>query len=237
MNMVSTQERRKKQAGVSAGRANNIDAHSVASWLTVLACGCVLLGPLGAQAQQVYRIVGADGKVTFSDKPPAAAATKVTPVENVVAASRPTGPVLPFELRQVVGKYPVTLYTSSNCAPCDSGRSLLLKRGVPFSEKTVATAQDADALQGLSGATSLPFLTIGAQHVAGFSASEWTQYLNAAGYPERSRLPASYHPPAATPLTVPEKPAAPEAPAPATQPAAVPMAPAPNPNNPAGIQF
>lgn len=238
--MMLCQEQRKTQAGVSATRAARMDVPSVARGLLTLICSCVLLSPLGAQAQQVYRIVGADGKVTFSDKPPAAAAAKVTPIDNTVAASRPNGPALPFELRQVVGKYPVTLYTSSNCAPCDSGRSLLLSRGVPFSEKTVATAQDADALQGLSGSTSLPFLTIGAQHVAGFSASEWTQYLNAAGYPERSKLPASYRPSAATPLTVPEKPAAPDTPAsdaPPSLPATIPMAPAPNPDNPAGIQF
>ena len=33
-----------------------------------------VLAPL-AQAQQVYRIVGPDGKVTFSDQPPPAAST------------------------------------------------------------------------------------------------------------------------------------------------------------------
>ena len=35
----------------------------------VLMAGC-LLSPL-SQAQQIYRSVGPDGKVTFSDKPPA----------------------------------------------------------------------------------------------------------------------------------------------------------------------
>lgn len=212
----------------------------VARCLLALACGCALLGAVSAQAQAVYRIVGPDGRVTFSDKPPATPAAKVTSTDNTAAADQPSGPALPYELRQVVGKYPVTLYTSSNCAPCDSGRSMLTGRGVPFSEKTVITAQDADALQRLSGSTSLPFLTIGAQHLAGYSASEWTQYLNAAGYPERSKLPASYRQPAATPLTLPEKPLVREAPSAAAQasrPAAAPVAPRPNPGNPAGIQF
>ncbi len=242
MQMTPRPDKRKIQTGVFTGNTAGIriSAHAVPRWLTALACGCLLLGPLGAQAQQVYRIVGPDGKVTFSDKPPVTPAAKVTSVDNTVMTNRPAGPALPFELRQVVGKFPVTLYTSSSCAPCDSGRNLLLSRGVPFSEKTVATAQDADALQGLSGGTSLPFLTIGAQHVAGFSASEWTQYLNAAGYPERSKLPPSYRSPTAAPLTVPEKPAVPETPAPAAQapaPVVAPVAPGPNPNNPAGIQF
>lgn len=211
-----------------------------ASWMLALACACVTFVAVDAQAQQIYRIVGPDGRVTFSDKPPATPTGKVTSTDKTTATDQTVGPALPFELRQVVGKFPVTLYSSSNCAPCDSGRNLLSRRGVPFSEKTVTSAPDADALQRLSGSTSLPFLTIGAQHVAGFSAAEWTQYLNAAGYPERSTLPAGYRSPVATPLTLPEKSAAPDRPTPAAQasrPAAAPIAPRPNPGNPAGIQF
>lgn len=230
----------KTPAGVFAGRTVVVGTPSVARCLATLSCGCVLFVAMNAQAQQVYRIVGPDGRVTFSDKPPVTPTAKVTATDNPVATNQPSGPALPFELRQVVTKYPVTLYTSTKCVPCDSGRGLLNSRGVPFSEKTVTTAQDADALQRMSGSTSLPFLTIGAQHVAGYSPSEWSQYLNAAGYPERSKLPSGYRSPAATPLTVPEKPAAAEAPAPAAQiprPAAAPVAPRANPNNPAGIQF
>ena len=58
---------------------------------------------------------------------------------------------LPYELRQVVQRYPVTLYTSDECGPCGAGRSLLVTRGVPFEERTVKTNEDVDALQRLSG--------------------------------------------------------------------------------------
>jgi hypothetical protein len=50
-------------------------------------------------------------------------------------------------------------------------------------------------LQRLSGDTSVPFATIGSQQLKGFSDVEWTQFLNAAGYPQTSVLPASYRPP------------------------------------------
>lgn len=206
--------------------------------LLTLVYVCAALGVPGVQAQTVYRSVGADGRVTFSDKPPATPASKITAVEN--AAGQATTATLPFELRQVVAKYPVTLYSGSACTPCDDGRSLLRARGVPFAEKTVSTAQDATALQNLSGSTSLPFLTIGAQHVQGYSSTAWTQYLDAAGYPERSKLPASYRAPGATALTtVPVVSAPATAPAKAAAPleAATPIRPRANPNNPAGIQF
>ena len=192
------------------------------------------------QAQTVYRIVGADGKVTFSDKPPAAA-SQTTPLANAAPTGGNAGAALPFDLRQVAQKYPVTLYTSKDCAPCDSGRNLLRQRGVPFAEKTVSTSDDAEALQRLSGTTSLPFLTLGGQQIKGFSDTEWTQYLNAAGYPEKSRLPASYRNPAPAPLVAvkpieatPTASAAPAAPKPVA-----PAAPPPRvtPANPAGIQF
>lgn len=213
-------------------------APPVPRWLLVGLCSLIMLGSGKLQAQTVYRIVGPDGQVTFSDMPSSPSASKVIPVDNAVATATPSGVALPFELRQVAGKYPVMLYTSSNCAPCDSGRSLLTSRGVPFSEKTISSVQDAAALQKLSGSNSLPLLTVGAQRVAGFSASEWTDYLTAAGYPERSRLPANYRAPQAAPLVTLEKPVtAASAPAP--------VAPAPppvtnlkiSPSNPTGIQF
>ncbi len=213
-------------------------------WLPSVACACALtvlaaIGHTSAQAQTVYRIVGADGRVTFSDKPPMTPG-KVSPLEAMAAPAEAGGAALPYELRQVVGKYPVTLYTSKDCAPCDSGRSLLRSRGVPFAEKTITTSEDSDALQRLSGSTSLPLLTLGSQQIKGYSDSEWTQYLGAAGYPDKSALPASYRNPAAAPMVAIAKPVAPapvaSAPAATPRPDAAP-APRANPNNPAGIQF
>lgn len=187
-------------------------------------------------AQPVYRIVGPDGKVTFSDKPPAEPKAKTTSAAGTsgggVASSS-----LPFELRQIAQKYPVTLYTGENCSPCQSARSMLITRGVPFTEKTVSTAEDSQALLRLSGESALPFATIGGQQLKGFSDAEWTQFLNAAGYPTASVLPANYRQPAATPLVaVAAAPAttAPAAPARAAAPVAQP---APAAANPSGIRF
>jgi glutaredoxin len=188
----------------------------------------------GLQAQPVYRSVGPDGRVTYSDKPPPAAKA-VTPA----AAEGAGTAALPYELRQVANRYPVTLYTGDNCVPCGSGRAYLASRGIPFSEKTVTTPEDQEALQRLSGGNGLPLLTIGAQQLKGFSDAEWGQFLDAAGYPRSSQLPSGYRAPAATPLVVLQRPAesaaAPEAAAsaPAARPAPAPRAPA----NPAGIRF
>lgn len=193
------------------------------------------------QAQSVYRIVGPDGKVTFSDIPPVSVTGKAAPTVNILQSGQAEQSNLPLEVRQVAAKFPVTLYVGNNCAPCDSGRNLLSNRGIPFTEKTVSTAEDAQAFQKLSTSTSLPLLIIGGQHISGFLASEWTQYLNAAGYPEQSKLPASYRRAPATPLV-----AVKATPIEATKPTPANPAPleadttrqsGPTPDNPAGIQF
>ena len=203
----------------------------------LLAAG--LLAPV--HAQQVYRIVGPDGKVTFSDKPPpaSAAARVTTPSGGAGGGGASAG--LPFELRGVAAKYPVTLYSGANCAPCSTARGYLSNRGIPFSERTISTNEDIDALQRLSGSTNMPLLTIGGQQLKGYSEAEWSQFLDAAGYPKTSQLPAGYRNGVTAPLVAAQAPRpAPAAPAPA--PAAAPdpqPAPAagPSPSNPAGIRF
>ena len=216
---------------------------AVASIASIASIATTFFLASAAHAQQVYRSIGGDGKVTFSDKPPPASDTQAKITYGAGGSGAGVAPSpLPFELRQITAKYPVTLYTSDNCTPCVSAKSLLISRGIPFSEKTVKTMEDNQALLRLSGDNNLPFATIGSQQLKGFSDAEWTQFLNAAGYPVTSVLPTSYRQPPATPFvavtTAPavrpitgagnSAPARPDAPAPQDAPAG---------NNPAGIKF
>ncbi|RRD57407.1 glutaredoxin family protein [Comamonadaceae bacterium OH2545_COT-014] len=206
-----------------------------------------LLTAGAAHAQQVYRVVGPDGRVTFSDKPPAASTQPAARVTPGVPA-RSSG-LLPYELNRTAQRFPVTLYSSDNCPPCDQGRNLLINRGIPFTEKTVNANADISALQKMTGGDgSLPLLTIGGQQLKGFGDAEWSKYLDAAGYPQKSQLPSGWRRPAATPLVpvqiAPAAPAGNRAAAPAADPLpATPSAspsvtpPPPSANNPAGIRF
>lgn len=195
--------------------------------------GAALAPPAWAQ----YKIVGPDGSVTYTDRPPAAAAAG-----NVVdmgrrgsdAGAASGAPVLPAELQRVSARYPVVLYAGEDCEPCDSGRKLLQRRGVPYTERMVVSADDADALVQRTGARSLPALGVGAQVVRGYSEVDWAAYLDAAGYPRESRLPAGWTAPAATPLAARTLPAA-APPAEAT--AAAPPPRLPPPPAPGTIRF
>lgn len=205
--------------------------------------GCASLFALPAQAQ-VFRIVDPDGRITFTDRPPPD--VQATPAPTVALGTggggSPTAS-LPMELRSAATRFPVTLYTGTDCAPCLQARSFLAARGVPYSEKTVTSEDDIRALQRLAGEARLPFATFGGQHIRGFSEPEWSAYLDAAGYPKVSQLPRSWRNPPATPLVAVQ--AAPPRPQQAAQqqprqPRNAGTAPAPSdpsPSNPAGIRF
>lgn len=149
----------------------------------------------------LYKVVGPDGKVTYTDRPPATSSGRISPL-NTRAGTGQSVDALPAELRQAASRYPVTLYTlSGDCGPCVEARDLLRKRGVPYSERQVTTAEDSAAFQKLTGGTDAPVLAIGSQQLKGLAPDTWNGYLDAAGYPKESKLPPGYAFASPQPLT------------------------------------
>lgn len=185
--------------------------------LAVLAAVCMM--PATAQ----YKVIDANGRVTYTDRPPSSEDAKVQNMSRGgVAAEADSGPAaLPYELRQIVARYPVTFYSGRQCTPCEAARQLLRERGIPYTERQVLNEDDSAALERLSGGRILPSLTVGTQALRGFNPTDWSSYLDAAGYPKASRLPRHWQPAAATPLVARAPVAAASAPrAPASAPAA-----------------
>ena len=166
----------------------------------VLACAALL--STGAAFGQ-YKVVGPDGSITYTDRPPADTKARVTPLSSrggVTPALAGALQTLPQDLRQIATRFPVTLYTAGNCDPCGPARALLQQRGVPYAEKTVTSNDDLAELTRIVGSNSVPSITIGGQVIAGLNADGWNGYLDAAGYPRESKLPASYQNPLPAPL-------------------------------------
>jgi glutaredoxin len=198
----------------------------------VLLLGALVLATSPAHA--LFKVVGPDGRVTYTDRPPNAAEGKLQSVDRDGAgASEAT---LPFALRQIATRFPVTLYTTSNCEPCSLARASLVKRGVPFSERTAEAQEDREAWTRLIGGPEAPALRVGGQVLRGFNPSTWDETLDLAGYPKQSLLPASWQPPAAMPLVDRKASAGPN-----LTPQSLPASPTPaqvDPrSNPAGIRF
>ena len=158
------------------------------------------LPALSAWAQ--YKVVRPDGSVTYTDRPPVTESNvRITPM-NRVAQAGPNSPeaALPAELRLAMQRYPVTLYTSNDCVPCDNGRKLLQQRGIPYSERRIDNDEGTLALERVSGGRTVPALTVGAQQLRGLSDTDWNSYLDAAGYPKESKLPRNWQQAAVLPM-------------------------------------
>lgn len=195
---------------------------------TLLLLAALLPLLLHADARAQFKVVDADGRVTYTDRPPTSGSAKVIELRRTpVAPDSGALASLPIELRQLMQRYPVVLYATPDCSPCDLGRQLLQQRGIPFSERKVVSDADVQAAERALGWRTMPSLLIGAQPLRGYTAEEWTAYLDAAGYPKESRLPRNWPgtagPAAAATSTTPSSGAAgsPTAPAPsAPRPAA-----------------
>ena len=159
----------------------------------VAAC---LLSTLVAPALAQYKWVSAGGTVTYSDLPPPAGITAQT-LSRTGLVKRDEA-ALPTGLASAAGKYPVVLYTTRDCAPCQQARALLVKRGVPFTEKTVQTQADADAFKRIGfEQPAFPAMSVGRERTTGLQTDDWERLIDAAGYPKSASLPPGYrHPPA-----------------------------------------
>lgn len=148
----------------------------------VLLLGCLAAMPMGAQAGELYRWVDAQGKVHYGDVIPADAA-KVERKKISGAVSQNED--FPYEARLAQQNFPVTLYVTNGCgAPCDQARSMLEKRGIPFSEKLLQTKAEIDAFKALSGSDGAPTLAVGRTFLKGFQPEQWHSELDITGYPK-----------------------------------------------------
>ncbi|MGA8007944.1 MAG: glutaredoxin domain-containing protein [Thiomonas sp.] len=192
-------------------------------------------------AWAIYKTVGPDGTVTFSDVPPSTGQGKsVQSVSVGGSATQNSFEGFPSALREAARKYPVTLYTAPQCDACNAAREYLQQRGVPFAEKTITTNADIKAYKVQSGGSDhLPLLSIGTTKLpAGFSSNNWDIALDAAGYPKTNELPRTYVRPEPAALVPPPPASRKESTANgASTPSAPSVLPPPNPNAPKGFQF
>jgi glutaredoxin len=170
--------------------------------LAVAAAIAALLAATAVHAQTTHRWIDpATGRTVFSDQPPPPGVKRTTRQEAPVAGN---GGQQSYAVRIAAEKFPVVLYTSSDCTEyCAHARNLLNGRGVPFQEKIVQPGSPVlDELKKLTGGEALiPLVTVGTLNFKGFSANEWNQLLDLAGYPKTA--PFGSRPAAAPPSSPP----------------------------------
>lgn len=174
----------------------------------VLLLSCLTIMSLDAQAGELYRWVDSSGIVHYSDMPPPKTEQAETKRFSSAGGSDEG---LPYETLRAKQNFPVTLYVGPGCGEtCDRARSLLSKRGIPFSEKSLKTKEEIEAFKQLSGSDGIPVLAVGKTYLSGFLADRWQSELDIAGYPKTApyRAPGKPSSPDAASAVVPANPAA-----------------------------
>ncbi len=153
-----------------------------------IALAALLVSSAALAQTNVYRWTDKDGKVHFSDAPPAADAKDVT--QKQLGGGSVDESQLPYATQMAVRRNPVTLFTSNGCGEvCVQGRALLANRGIPFAERNAeVNPADAEALKQLIGELQVPVLLVGQTPMKGYDEGSWQAALDTAGYP-RTRLP------------------------------------------------
>ena len=162
----------------------------------VVLLACFICISLNAHAGELYRWLDSSGKVYYGDVLPAGALqVEVKKFPKDTSSNE----YLPYETLRAQQNFPVTLYVSDNCGElCDQARTLLNKRGIPFSEKSLRTYKEIEAFKKLSGSDAfVPTLMVGKDSLKGFVESQWNKELDIAGYPKT----ASYRQRTETPST------------------------------------
>jgi glutaredoxin len=163
---------------------------SFARLLLALALGA---GACAAAAQELYRWTDERGRTHVTDLPPPPGARNVKKLNPGAApdGAAKSAAEVPYVLDVAMKQYPVTLYTSPNCAaPCGMARELLNKRGVPFKEVQVWEEEGNEELKKISGKTEVPTVKVGSTVYSGFEAAAYESLLDSAGYPRAGILPA-----------------------------------------------
>src|SRR5574343_197999 len=141
---------------------------------------CLALSGAAVQAE-TYRWSDSAGKTVISNTPPPGKAKSVVKT----GGKAEPGDNMPFATRKAAEAFPVTLYTSAECAgECKQARDLLNGRGGPFTEKMVQSAAEIDELKALVGDAFVPTLKVGNQRFRGFETGAYDNLLDLAGYPK-----------------------------------------------------
>ncbi|WP_374482031.1 glutaredoxin family protein [Zoogloea sp.] len=143
----------------------------------------LLAAALPAAAQNAYRWVDEKGRVQYSDQPPPQSVKKFE--ERKLQANRANAQQQSYATRKAAADFPVTLYVGKDCGQaCDSARTLLNKRGIPFSEALLQTEAEVAAFKSrFSKDPVAPSLLVGKTLESGFAEAGWNSLLSEAGYP------------------------------------------------------
>ena len=129
-------------------------------------------------AATLYKSIGPDGKVVYSDRPPAdGRIDKTMQFENLPSSTLPVGTSTYVEQLRKANSLPstnatnrgVVLYAAVWCGYCKQAKSYLARNGIKYQEFDVDTQKGMAAFAQTGSGKGIPLLIVDDQRVQGFS--------------------------------------------------------------------
>jgi glutaredoxin len=146
-------------------------------WLLLL---CLLAAT--SAAADIYRWTDAEGRIHYSDKPPADRKAQHVKIRvpsitgpAVVSGTESRGPT-------PGAREPVKIFTTTWCGYCKRAKKQLAARGVPFREIDVEASDSGQREFAALGGRGVPVILVGSQRMDGFDTAGLDAMLANAGY-------------------------------------------------------
>jgi glutaredoxin len=139
---------------------------------------CSALAVTAPKAQSLYKSIGPDGKVVYSDKPPSEGRIEKTmKLENLPSSALPASASSYVEqLRRMrASSSPATptagvvLYSAAWCGYCKKAKAYLSGKGIAYQEVDIDSNAGMLSFAQAGGGGGVPLLLASGQRVQGFS--------------------------------------------------------------------
>lgn len=144
-------------------------------------------------AATLYKSIGPDGRVTYSDQPPAGSRVDKTlsfiespssPLpESVLRYREGLEKGVQKRLAEVAkaGAGKVRLFTAQWCGYCRQARAYLNEKGIGFAELDVESSEGQQAYAALGGGSGVPVLAWKSERLQGYSRASYDQFFQRLG--------------------------------------------------------
>ena len=146
----------------------------------ILAIASLLVLTGLATGQTLYKSIGPDGKVVYSDRPPAVGKVektlKVQDLPNTAIPEKTLAELAALRKAAKPAQLPTTgvvLFSANWCGYCRQAKAFLAQRGVGYEEKDIDTPAGKLAFVQAGGAGGVPLLVANGTVVQGFSPSTY----------------------------------------------------------------